>query len=126
VGLAGILTLIGALIGAELSSALPPTGGVYVFLRELFGTPVAFPLGLGNVLGSFVAALVIVSTFGALNGIVLAGPRVYFAMPRDVAACSPERCIRNGSSLRCSRSASCSCGGDRPTRRSSECLPLAG
>jgi APA family basic amino acid/polyamine antiporter len=43
--LAGVLTLIGALICAELSSAFPRTGGVYVFLRDLFGTPVAFLWG---------------------------------------------------------------------------------
>lgn len=43
--LAGILTLIGALICAELSSAFPRTGGVYVFLRDLFGRPVAFLWG---------------------------------------------------------------------------------
>jgi APA family basic amino acid/polyamine antiporter len=30
-----------------------------------------------------VSALVIVSSFGSLNGIILAGPRVYFAMARD-------------------------------------------
>ncbi|HEY2934819.1 MAG TPA: amino acid permease [Acidobacteriota bacterium] len=33
--------------------------------------------------GGAVSALVIFSTFGALSGIVLAGPRVYFAMARD-------------------------------------------
>ena len=44
-GLAGILTLIGALVCAELSSTLPRTGGVYAFLRDLFGRPVAFLWG---------------------------------------------------------------------------------
>jgi APA family basic amino acid/polyamine antiporter len=43
--LAGVLTLIGALICAELSSAFPRTGGVYVFLRETFGAPVGFLWG---------------------------------------------------------------------------------
>ena len=43
--LAGVLTLIGALICAELSSAFPRTGGVYVFLREVFGRPVGFLWG---------------------------------------------------------------------------------
>jgi APA family basic amino acid/polyamine antiporter len=32
---------------------------------------------------SAVSALVVFSTFGALSGIVLAGPRVYFSMARD-------------------------------------------
>jgi APA family basic amino acid/polyamine antiporter len=43
--LAGVLTLIGALICAELSSALPHTGGVYVFLRNIFGPATAFLWG---------------------------------------------------------------------------------
>ena len=43
--LAGVLTLIGALICAELSSAFPRTGGVYVFLRDVFGAPVGFLWG---------------------------------------------------------------------------------
>jgi APA family basic amino acid/polyamine antiporter len=43
--LAGVLTLIGALICAELSSAFPRTGGVYVFLRDIFGPPVGFLWG---------------------------------------------------------------------------------
>src|SRR5919106_1519769 len=43
--LAGVLTLVGALICAELSSAFPRTGGVYVFLRDIFGPPVGFLWG---------------------------------------------------------------------------------
>ena len=43
--LAGILTLVGALICAELSSALPRTGGVYVFLRDIFGPATGFLWG---------------------------------------------------------------------------------
>jgi APA family basic amino acid/polyamine antiporter len=38
-------------------------------------------LGTGGEIG--MSALVVVSTFGALSGIILAGPRVYFAMARD-------------------------------------------
>jgi basic amino acid/polyamine antiporter, APA family len=43
--LSGILTLIGALVCAELSSAIPKTGGVYVFLRDIFGPLVGFLWG---------------------------------------------------------------------------------
>jgi APA family basic amino acid/polyamine antiporter len=43
--LAGVLTLIGALICAELSSAFPRTGGVYVFLRDIFGPATGFLWG---------------------------------------------------------------------------------
>jgi basic amino acid/polyamine antiporter, APA family len=41
----GALTLIGALIAAELASAFPHAGGVYVFLREAFSPAVAFLWG---------------------------------------------------------------------------------
>src|ERR1700722_15996430 len=34
---AGVLSLFGALVCAELTSAFPRAGGVYVFLRESFG-----------------------------------------------------------------------------------------
>ncbi len=42
---AGLLTLIGALVIAELASAWPRTGGVYVYLRELYSPAVAFLWG---------------------------------------------------------------------------------
>ncbi len=38
---------------------------------------------LGDRGGAILSGLVIFSTFGAVNGIILAGPRVYFAMARD-------------------------------------------
>src|SRR2546426_571237 len=178
--LAGVLTLAGALICAELASAYPRSGGVYVFLREAYSPALGFlwgwamfwsmhsgiiaaiamvfarfvaylaPLGggggagsdvgiravaitavfalsavnyygvalgsglqaaltIGKVLaivaiivvgfwlgaglpadavlgrggGTVMSALVACSAFGALAGIVLTGPRVYFSMARD-------------------------------------------
>ena len=42
---AGALTWFGASICAELSSANPKTGGVYVFLREMFSPAVGFLWG---------------------------------------------------------------------------------
>ena len=42
---AGALTLIGSLVTAELSSAYPKTGGVYVFLREAYGPSLAYLWG---------------------------------------------------------------------------------
>jgi len=42
---AGLLTLIGALVIAELSSAWPATGGVYVFLRRAFSPAAGFLWG---------------------------------------------------------------------------------
>ncbi len=44
-GASGLLTLIGALVIAELASAWPRTGGVYVYLRELYSPAVAFLWG---------------------------------------------------------------------------------
>jgi APA family basic amino acid/polyamine antiporter len=43
--ISGVLTLAGALVCAELASAYPRTGGVYVFLREAWGPPVGFLWG---------------------------------------------------------------------------------
>ena len=41
----GILTLFGAIVCAELASAFPQTGGVYVFLRETFSPLAGFLWG---------------------------------------------------------------------------------
>jgi APA family basic amino acid/polyamine antiporter len=43
--LAGALTLIGALVTAELSSAFPETGGVYVFLKRGYSPALAYLWG---------------------------------------------------------------------------------
>jgi len=43
--IAGALTLIGALVTAELSSAFPRTGGVYVFLKEAYSPALAYLWG---------------------------------------------------------------------------------
>jgi basic amino acid/polyamine antiporter, APA family len=42
---AGLLTLVGALVCAELASAYPKTGGVYVFLRQIYSPSLAFLWG---------------------------------------------------------------------------------
>jgi len=42
---AGVLTLIGALVCAELASAYPRTGGVYVFLKEIYTPSLGFLWG---------------------------------------------------------------------------------
>lgn len=42
---AGVITLIGALVCAELASAFPRTGGVYVFLREIYSPALGFLWG---------------------------------------------------------------------------------
>src|SRR5437868_8020469 len=42
---AGLLTLFGALVAAELSAAFPRSGGVYVFLSETYGPVLGFLWG---------------------------------------------------------------------------------
>src|SRR5947209_6460970 len=42
---AGALTLCGAMVCAELASAFPDTGGVYVFLKKIFSPAVGFLWG---------------------------------------------------------------------------------
>ena len=42
---AGLITMIGALVCAELSSAYPRTGGVYVFFREIYSPSLGFVWG---------------------------------------------------------------------------------
>src|SRR4029077_3071510 len=44
-GLAGVLTITGALSCAELAAAFPRAGGQYVFLRDAYGPAVAFLFG---------------------------------------------------------------------------------
>ena len=44
-GVAGVLTMIGALVCAELSSAYPRTGGVYVFFKEIYSPTLGFLWG---------------------------------------------------------------------------------
>ncbi|MDX1493584.1 MAG: amino acid permease, partial [Longimicrobiales bacterium] len=44
-GVAGILTLFGALVCAELSSSHPEAGGVYAYLREAFSPALGFLWG---------------------------------------------------------------------------------
>src|SRR5206468_4731731 len=43
--LAGLLTITGALCCSELATMMPRAGGVYVFLREAFGSPIGFLYG---------------------------------------------------------------------------------
>jgi len=60
---AGVLTFFGALVCAELSSAFPRTGGVYVFLKEAWSPGVAFLWGwamLWSMHSGIVAAIAVI------------------------------------------------------------------
>jgi amino acid transporter len=53
----GLIVLCGALTIAELAAALPETGGLYVYLREGWGRPVAFLYGWAELVLIRAAAL---------------------------------------------------------------------
>jgi len=75
---AGILTLFGALVCAELSSAFPRTGGVYVFLKETLSPVFGFMWGWAmfwSMHSGIVAAIAVV-----------AGRYVAFFVPVDERA----------------------------------------
>jgi APA family basic amino acid/polyamine antiporter len=60
---AGLLTVAGALVCAELASAYPETGGVYVFLREAWSPAVGFLWGwamLWTMHSGIIAAIAVV------------------------------------------------------------------
>jgi APA family basic amino acid/polyamine antiporter len=75
----GLVTAIYLLANAAYLRVLP-------FPSILASQRVAFDVAtaiVGSQGGSLLAAAVIVSTFGTVNGYVLQGPRVYYAMARD-------------------------------------------
>jgi APA family basic amino acid/polyamine antiporter len=60
---AGLLTIAGALVAAELASAFPETGGVYVFLKEAYSPVVGFLWGwamLWSMHSGIIAAIAVV------------------------------------------------------------------
>jgi APA family basic amino acid/polyamine antiporter len=61
--LAGTLTFCGAMVCAELSSAFPQTGGIYVFLKQIFSPPLGFLWGWGmfwSVHSGIIAAIALI------------------------------------------------------------------
>jgi basic amino acid/polyamine antiporter, APA family len=71
----GILTLFGAFVCAELASAFPETGGVYVFLREAFSPLAGFLWGWAmfwSVHSGIIAAIAVV--FGRYAVVLLPAP----------------------------------------------------
>ncbi len=58
----GLIVLCGALAFAELSAAMPETGGIYVYLREGWGRPYAFLYGWAQLVLIRAAALGGIST----------------------------------------------------------------
>ena len=86
---------------AALAVILARYAGYFVPLSEVATSPrvgaAAMERALGVQAGGAMAALVVLSAAGSLNGIILAGPRVYYAMAQDglafrwLAAVHPRR-----------------------------------
>jgi APA family basic amino acid/polyamine antiporter len=55
--LGGLVSLLGALVFAELSTRHPHAGGKYVFAREAFGRRAGFVIGWSEALGIYCAAI---------------------------------------------------------------------
>src|SRR5678816_259037 len=95
---AGALTWFGASICAELTSACPRTGGVYVFLREMFSPAAGFLWGwamfwsmhsgiiaaIAMVFGRYAATIVPIGDLGirltAVGGIIILSAINYFGV----------------------------------------------
>jgi APA family basic amino acid/polyamine antiporter len=82
----GLVSLCGALALAELSSMLPHTGGVYVYLRSAYGDGAAFVFGWLFLLVSTPAAIGALATFFAELLLGLAGHGSGRAEPGTLAA----------------------------------------
>src|SRR2546427_11955496 len=76
---AGALTWFGASICAELSSAFPQTGGVYVFLREMFSPAAGFLWGWAmfwSMHSGIIAAIAVVVARYSVGAAAPGDPRI--------------------------------------------------
>ncbi len=88
----GIVTLLYILANVSYLLVLPVTGspdgadvmarGIQFATNDRIGTAAASVI-FGDTAAVIMAALIMVSTFGCNNGLILAGARVYYAMARD-------------------------------------------
>src|ERR1041384_4738003 len=86
--LAGLLTLVGALICAELASAYPESGGVYVFLREEYSPALGFLWGWAmfwSMHSGIIAAIVVVSAVNYVGVAAGSGLQAAFTIAKIVA-----------------------------------------
>src|SRR6476620_10894043 len=84
---AGLLTITGALCCSELATMMPRAGGVYVFLREAFGSPVGFLYGWTLFLvvqtGTIAAVAIAFAKFLAVFAIAIS-PDNYLVAPMSL------------------------------------------
>ena len=101
---AGGLTWFGASICAELASAYPRTGGVYVFLREMFSPAAGFLWGWAmfwSMHSGIIAAIAMV--FGRYAATIV--PMGDARHPRSTAVWRDRRAVRRSTTSACGRAA---------------------
>ena len=99
----GIIALCGALSLAELAAAFPEPGGVFVYLREVYGRAVAFLFGWMYLFvgptGAAAVAVVFGEYLGRLLGLSGVGVRFLAAGAIIVVAAASYRSVRGASVL---------------------------
>jgi amino acid transporter len=99
----GIIALCGALALAELAAAFPEPGGVFVYLREVYGPAVAFLFGWMYLFvgptGIAAVAVVFGEYVGRLVGLSAVSVRLVAASAIIVVAAASYRSVRGASVL---------------------------
>jgi len=99
----GVIALCGALSLAELAAAFPEPGGVFVYLREVYGRAVAFLFGWMYLFvgptGVAAVAVVFGEYLGRLLGLSGVGVRLLAAGAIVVVAAASYRSVRGASVL---------------------------
>ena len=97
----GVISLCGALALAELAAAFPEPGGVFVYLREVYGRAVAFLFGWMYLFvgptGVAAVAVVFGEYLGRLLGLSGVGVRLLAAGAIIVVAAASYRSVRGAS-----------------------------
>lgn len=84
--LGGLITICGGLTTAELSAAIPETGGMVVYLRRAYGPLVSYLLGWAQTVVYFPANIAALSIIFATQAINLTGLDSQYTIPIAIAA----------------------------------------
>ena len=99
----GVISLCGALALAELAAAFPEPGGVFVYLREVYGPAVAFLFGWMYLFvgptGVAAVAVVFGEYLGRLLGLSGVGVRLLAAGAIVIVAAASYRSVRGSSAM---------------------------
>ncbi|MBM6615229.1 amino acid permease [Desemzia sp. RIT804] len=84
--LGGLITICGGLTTAELSAAIPETGGMVVYLRRAYGPLISYLLGWAQTVVYFPANIAALSIIFATQAVNLLGLTQQFVIPIAIAA----------------------------------------